>query len=106
MKYTLLCLSLFTCSLFASQNRKEDIRQKNPSKVQIIFEVSKDHDVNEEVWQYIMDCMLDLYTPSLSSDTQLDQWIVRFNDMIKKVAYVSAKTNKTHGKLTFRFVTD
>ncbi len=106
MRFILVCALLSSCISLYARPDVQDIKKSNPSKFQIVFEVEKQPDIDPDVWQYLMDCVLELYTPSLTSDDQLDDWMTRFNDMIKKVAYVSVKTHKTHGKLTFRFVTN
>ncbi len=106
MRSILVCALLSSCISLCAQPNIKDIKETNPSKFQIIFEVEKLPDIDPEIWQYLMDCVLELYTPSLTSDNQLDDWIARFSEVIKKVAHVSVKTKKTQGKLTFRFVTD
>lgn len=106
MKRIMTTLLLFSCITAYAQLSIEEIRTKNPSKIQVIFEVERHADIEPEVWQYLIDCILNLYTPTLTSDQELNDWVTRFNDTIKKVAQVSVKTSKTQGRINFRFITD
>lgn len=88
------------------QQTKSLIQDRDPNRIQLIFEITKNRKADPQIWDLIKKLMLQLYIPELSSEEAIDAWLEEFSKMVKSIARISQKTKATQGNITIRFITD
>ncbi len=109
MKMKLIYVLVFfvtSMQAYNLQQTKSLIQDKNPNRIQLIFEITKHRKADPQIWDLIKKLMLQLYIPELSSEEAIDAWLEEFSKMVKSIARISQKTKATHGNITIRFITD
>ncbi len=91
---------------YSLQQTKSLIQDKDPNRIQLIFEITKNRKADSQIWNMIKKLMLQLYIPELASEDAMDAWLKDFSKMVKSIAHISQKTKATHGNITIRFITD
>ncbi len=102
----LLVFCILSSEAYNLQQTKSLLQGRDTNRIQLVFEVTKNHHGDPHIWDMIKKLMLQLYIPELTSEDAIDAWLEEFAKVVKSIARVSQKTKATHSNITVRFITD